>query len=654
MGSTMEKTGMRGALALGLVLLTAACGAPSPPADADPGAVPGSQPSGTGAQHGERSLAPPELGTLVSRFRLQPLSDAAAHEAHERQASERARGASDVNVVLASLSSSALTRQPGDTRKVECVDLNADGLADLFALNYDQPNELHVNQGDGTFDGLDRPDDPLIRPRKSKGVDFADLDGDGDLDGFLVVGNNLPNVVLRNATLATGTGTRTDASGGGSENEPDDAQGHPPQVGPAPAFELWEIDGLGDGRQAYDAEFGDLNGDGLLDLVVSNRNQPNDIFLRLPPSATHGERPGQSGFARLEGVASLERSNSSREVDLADLDGDGDLEILVANGSDQHNDVLVNMGGRQAGSEGAFEPLVDVLSGDGGRSFGLAVGDLDGDGLPEVAVANRDQSNALYHNLTPAEGTALRFERVHGSALDANQEDSYDVEFADLDNNGVMDIVVVNRKARNALYMGRGAHAFSRPERAYRRVDEGQLVEDLGNTRCIALADVFDYPDPLNGRPIVGALELLVGNTSDEPNQLYMGFGAQWSQSLASKQRDAPALSGHGSTRPGAAATLLLEGAPASQQVFMLLSLEPARLPFRGALLGLDPAPPSGGALSGFTTDAQGFLGLSMKVPDDVGELPPGVELYLAAVVADPSSASGWSVSNTLRAVVMP
>ena len=67
---------------------------------------------------------------------------------------------------------------------VTMVDVNNDGNLDLFICNYDSPNQLYLNQGDGTFSkpadtGLDVSDASLA-------ASFADYDNDGDLDCYLL------------------------------------------------------------------------------------------------------------------------------------------------------------------------------------------------------------------------------------------------------------------------------------------------------------------------------------------------------------------------------------------------------------------------------------------------------------------------------------
>ena len=112
---------------------------------------------------------------------------------------------------------------------------------------------------------------------------------------------------------------------------------------------------------------GDLDGDGDLDAMVANFNQPNTVWLGDGSGNFHQLRP-------------LALGNSwSWSVALGDLDGDGDLDAMVANNGN-HNTVWLGDG------TGTFTNSGQEL----GNSYSLSValGDLDGDGDLDAMVAN--------------------------------------------------------------------------------------------------------------------------------------------------------------------------------------------------------------------------------------------------------------------------
>ena len=90
-------------------------------------------------------------------------------------------------------------------------------------------------------------------------------------------------------------------------------------------------------------------------------------------------------------------SSNSRGVALGDLDGDGDLDAWVANSSNQANRVWINQGGDQGGTPGTYVDSNQALG--NSESYGVALGDLDGDGDLDAWVANRSsQANRVWIN----------------------------------------------------------------------------------------------------------------------------------------------------------------------------------------------------------------------------------------------------------------
>ncbi|MBK8426244.1 MAG: VCBS repeat-containing protein [Lewinellaceae bacterium] len=93
------------------------------------------------------------------------------------------------------LNNSPLSNTPGDSRSVNIVDVNGDGLDDVFisnGLQGGQNNELYLNLGSGVFEAVQN--DPIVLDHSpSDGTTFADTDNDGDVDAYMVTWYGAPN-----------------------------------------------------------------------------------------------------------------------------------------------------------------------------------------------------------------------------------------------------------------------------------------------------------------------------------------------------------------------------------------------------------------------------------------------------------------------------
>ncbi len=122
---------------------------------------------------------------------------------------------------------------------------------------------------------------------------------------------------------------------------------------------------------------GDLDGDGDLDLAVANIGPPPG-FGTVSVLLNHGD--GTFADDMLYGA-----SDRPFSLAIGDLDGDGDLDLAVANFANDHVSVLLNQG------DGTFAD--DALHWGGDGPFSVAIGDLDGDGDLDLAVANLNSDN---------------------------------------------------------------------------------------------------------------------------------------------------------------------------------------------------------------------------------------------------------------------
>jgi hypothetical protein len=184
---------------------------------------------------------------------------------------------------------------------------------------------------------------------------------------------------------------------------------------------------------------GDLDGDGKPDVVVANFEQGRGATVSVLRNTSAG---GSISFAPKVDVPT---GTGPYGVALGDLDGDGKLEIAVANfGSLSAGDgatvsVLRNVS--TAGSV-SFAPKVDVATGIGPRD--VAIGDLDGDGKLDLMVANYGPSGS------GTTASALRNTSTAGAIAFAPKVDfatgqgGMTVAIRDVDGDGRRDVLVAN------------------------------------------------------------------------------------------------------------------------------------------------------------------------------------------------------------------
>ena len=124
----------------------------------------------------------------------------------------------------------------------------------------------------------------------------------------------------------------------------------------------------------------DLDGDGKLDLVVGNIRQPNAVYLG------HGDGNFESGVA-------FGHDEQTYMSVAADLDGDGDQDLVISNVRGL-NAIYLN--------DGSGTGWTEVWLGEEeNSSYGVSVADLNGDGLPEIGFANSGALNRLFMNTRP-------------------------------------------------------------------------------------------------------------------------------------------------------------------------------------------------------------------------------------------------------------
>ncbi|HET8649822.1 MAG TPA: VCBS repeat-containing protein, partial [Gemmatimonadales bacterium] len=197
---------------------------------------------------------------------------------------------------------------------------------------------------------------------------LADLDGDGDLD--MVIGNKI------DAGSTTGGGLYLYRNRGNARQ----AEFH--EAGRLP---------IDDGYHPAPA-FGDLDGDGKPDMILGTWRDA--LFYYRNTSTADSIRFSLADSA----IVRLTRGSYAMPA-LADLDGDGDLDLIVGESSGELN-YYRNDGTRQAPKFVLVSDAMDSI--DVGRRSAPALSDVDGDGDPDLVVGTDAGPPVLFRN----EGTA--------------------------------------------------------------------------------------------------------------------------------------------------------------------------------------------------------------------------------------------------------
>jgi uncharacterized repeat protein (TIGR01451 family) len=322
-----------------------------------------------------------------------------------------------------------------DAWSLSWVDYNNDGHQDIFVgtASGNDANALFKNNGNGTF--TKQTTGAIVTENsKSYASSWADIDNDGDMDGFVATEVGQKNLLYIN-------------NGNGTFNK----------IANDPA-----VDELGYGRGA---SWGDYDNDGFVDLLVT------DYFATKFNLLFHNN--GNGTFTKVTSNPIANEAASSVSASWADFNNDGLNDIFVCNTNNEGNSLYKNLG------NGDFQKVTNSpVFTDGGKSIGSSWGDIDNDGDLDLLVVNGgNQKNFLYRN----NGNA-GFVRITDGDLTNRLGNSSGSTFVDFDNDGDLDVFITDDSEKgNTLYSNNGLGIFSK--------SNNNMDNDLGLSSATAWGD---------------------------------------------------------------------------------------------------------------------------------------------------------------------
>jgi trimeric autotransporter adhesin len=321
-------------------------------------------------------------------------------------------------------------------------DFNGDGIPDLAVSEFGI--DILLGNGDGTF----KP--RLLAPGNLPYIEFiavGDFNGDGKLDLAVAYCNDaFPTTQPGTVEILLGNGDGTFNLAAAS-----------PATGNTPTA----------------IATGDFNGDGNLDLAISNGDS-NTVTILLG-----------NGNGTFTTSASPATGNSPSSLVVGDFNGDGKPDLAVTNATDNTVTILLGNG------DGTFKAAASPVTGN--RPSAIAAGDFNGNGKVDLAVANA-AGNTITILLGNGDGT---FTAATGPAIAGPLVSP--IAVGDFNGDGIADLAVGGNAP--ALFLGNGDGTFtpSAPLSPFVYPIQSVVAADLDGDGIADVVDSTEGPDSDGG-----------------------------------------------------------------------------------------------------------------------------------------------------------